>query len=120
MYIRIMSNSDSNSESDFEESDGSDDSDDLSICKELEDLERQLQNTHLALHNSIETLENINMLFTSGKNINVICGGKKCDFDEVLEKLHAAAMETISASQGLKSGEFGEALLKEIDECKFC
>lgn len=111
----------STSESDFEESDGSDDgSDDLSICKELEELERQLHGTHLALHSSIETLQGIHMLVINGKNINVVSGGQKCDFDEVLEKLHAVAMETISASQGRESGKFGEALLKTIDECEFC
>ena len=115
MYNRIMSSG----ESDFEES-GSDEGDDLSICKELEDLERQLHGTHLALHNSIETLQGIHALVIAGKNINVVCGAEKCDFDEVLEKLHAVAMETISASQGLKSGEFAEALLKAIDECEFC
>jgi len=99
------------------------DDDDLSICKELEELERQLHETHFALHSSIKTLENINGLVVYGKNINVICGGSggdKCDFDEVLEKLHAAAMEEIEASKGAEDGGFSARLIKAIDDCEFC
>lgn len=107
--------------SDFDDTASDSDSDsDLSICKELEELERQLHNTHLALHSSIETLENIHALVVSGKNINVRCGDTRCDFDEVLEKLHATAMEEIEASKGAECGEFGAKLLKAIDECEFC
>jgi len=102
------------------------DDDDLSICKELEELERQLHETHFALHSSIKTLENINGLVVSGKNINVVggssssSGGDKCDFDEVLEKLHAAAMEEIEASKGAEDGGFSARLIKAIDDCEFC
>jgi hypothetical protein len=98
---------------------------DLSICKELEDLEKQLLNTHLTLHTSIETLENIHALVVSGKNINILCGGDsssayKCDFDEVLEKLHTTAMAEIEASKGAECGEFSTKLLKVIEESEFC
>lgn len=93
---------------------------DLSICKELEELERQLHSTHLVLHNSIEILQNIQTLVISGKNINVICGEEKYDFNEVLEKIHAAAMEEIEASKGAECGGFSARLLKAIDECEFC
>jgi hypothetical protein len=114
----------SGDQNDFDESDGSNSNDDdLSICKELEELERQLHETHIALHTSIETLENIHSLVVSGKNINVICGssgGEKCDFDEVLEKLHAAAMAEIDASKGAEDGGFSDRLLKALDECEFC
>lgn len=99
------------------------DDDDLSICKELEELERQLHETHFALHSSIETLENIHRLVISSKNINVICGSsgeEKCDFDEVLEKLHAAAMEEIETSKGAEDGGFSARLLKALDDCEFC
>jgi hypothetical protein len=101
------------------------DDDDLSICKELEELERQLHETHLTLHNSIKTLEGIHGLVVSGKNINVVCGSsgggtEKCDFDEVLEKLHAAAMEEIEASKGHECGGFSARLLKALDDCEFC
>lgn len=96
------------------------DDDDLSICKELEELERQLHETHLTLHNSIKTLEGIHELVVSGKNINVVSGGDKCDFDEVLEKLHAVAMEEIEASKGADDGGFSARLLKAIDDCEFC
>lgn len=107
--------------SDFDEEEFDSDSD-LSICKELEDLEKQLLNTHLTLHTSIETLENIHTLVVSGKNINILCGGSidKCDFDEVLEKLHAAAMEEIKASKGAECGGFSAKLLKVIEESEFC
>jgi hypothetical protein len=110
--------------SDFD-SDLSDSDSDLSICKELEELEKQLHSTHFALHTSIETLENIHTLVVSGKNINVLCSGDgssayKCDFDEILEKLHAASIAEIEVSKGVEDGGFSAKLLKVIDECEFC
>jgi hypothetical protein len=108
--------------SDFDDSSASESDSDLSICKELEELEKQLHSAHFALHTSIETLENIHTLVVSGKNINVLCCGRgdKCDFDEVLEKLHAVAMAEIEASKGAEYGGFSAKLLKAIDECEFC
>jgi hypothetical protein len=111
--------------SDFDDSSASESDSDLSICKELEELEKQLLNTHLTLHTSIETLENIHALVVSGKNINILCGGDssstyKCDFDEVLEKLHATTMAEIEASKGVECGGFSAKLFKVIEESEFC
>lgn len=103
-----------------ETEDSCSDNDCSSICDELEQLEKQLHNTHIILDNTIKTLENIHSLVISGKNINVMYGDKKYEFDEVLEKLHVAALEAISTSDGVSTGGFSEALLKTIDECKFC
>jgi len=121
-YKRLLiqnSNMDNISENSMSEECTSDE-DYASIFDELEQLEKQLHNTHITLHDSIKTLENIHRLIESGKNINVISGDKKCDFDEILEKLHATAMEKINTSKGRLDGEFGKELLKVIDECEFC
>lgn len=105
---------------DTETEDSGSDNDCSSICDELEQLEKQLHNAHITLHDSIKTLENIHSLVTSNKNINVLCGGEQCDFDTILEKLHAATLERISSSTGRSHGGFSEALLKAIDDCEFC
>lgn len=96
------------------------DEDLLSICNELEQLEKQLHSTHISLHNSINTLENIHNLVISSKNINVIHEGEKCNFNNILEKLHCLSLEKIKSSNATSNGEFSEALLKVIDEYEFC
>jgi chorismate synthase len=94
--------------------------------KKINEIFLTMDENYLKMYENIEKGNVAKIPDFSGKNINVVggssssSGGDKCDFDEVLEKLHAAAMEEIEASKGAEDGSFSARLLKAIDDCEFC
>lgn len=93
--------------------------DNISICDEIGQLIERCEELQDRIHNSFETLNNINELILnrqSYQNIMVSYNNHVVDFEEVLKEIHSKAIENIKE---LNSTSFGELILKELDNMVF-
>ncbi len=86
------------------------------VCDEIEQLIERCEELHEHIHNSFETLQNIETLVKNHTNILVKYNDSVIDFDEILEKAHLEALENIK-EKGINT--FGDKLLNTIDLCVF-
>ncbi len=89
---------------------------DISVCDEIEQLIERCEELHEHIHNSFETLQNINTLVKNSTNIMVKYNDSIMDFDEILEKAHLHALDNIKEKN---INNFGDKLLSMIDMCVF-
>jgi hypothetical protein len=89
---------------------------DLSICREIDELITRFEDFHTHIHNSFETLQNIQSLVANNNNINIRYNNKTCDFDAFLEEFHSIALNNIKEN---KPSNFGESLIKLLEEATF-
>ena len=84
---------------------------DISVCEEIGQLIERCEDLNNHIHNSFETLQNINSLIKTNTNITVTYNNLTCDFDEIIETFHNNALNNIK-----ENGEnsFSYILLKEI------
>ncbi len=87
-----------------------------SVCDEIGQLIERCEELHEHIHNSFETLQNIETLVKNHTNILVKYNNSIMDFDDVLEKAHLEALEEIK-EKGINT--FGDKLLNTIDLCVF-
>jgi methyl-accepting chemotaxis protein len=92
---------------------------DSSVCDEIGQLLERCEELHEHIHNSFETLQNINTLVKNSTNIMVKYNDSIMDFDEVLEQVHKKVLGDIK-EKGVNT--FGERLVSTIDICfgDFC
>jgi hypothetical protein len=83
-----------------------------SISNELDTLLERCEQLHKHIHNSTETLHAIHRLVDAGGNIKIVIDSVIRDFNEVLEELHAAALERVKAGE---QSNFGSALLAVLE-----
>lgn len=86
------------------------------VCDEIGQLIERCEELHEHIHNSFETLQNIETLVKNHRNILVKYNDSVIDFDDVLEKAHLEALENIK-EKGINI--FGENLLNKIESCVF-
>jgi hypothetical protein len=67
----------------------------FSVFSEINELVEKCHTLHSHIHNSGETLQNIQSLVLKSKNITISYDDVITDFDEVLEELHEDAMRKI-------------------------
>lgn len=89
---------------------------DMSVCEEIGQLIENCQQLHDHIHNSFETLKNIHSLVENHQNIKVTHNEWTGDFEELLETYHEEALKNIKEN---KPSEFGQMLIKMIDETIF-
>jgi len=89
---------------------------DISVCEEIGHLIERCQELQEHVHNSYEALQNIHSLVANQNNINVTHNEWTGDFEELLEVFHKEALTNISEG---RSADFGEKLLKMLDEAYF-
>lgn len=89
---------------------------DISVCQEIGQLIENCEGLHQYIHNSFETLNNINSLVENHNNITVTYNEWTGDFDELLELFHEEALTNIKNG---KSSDFGQELLKMLDDTTF-
>jgi hypothetical protein len=87
-----------------------------SVCDEIGQLIERCEELHEHIHNSFETLQNIETLVKNHTNILVKYNDSIVDFDEVLEQVHKEALGDIK-EKGVNT--FGGKLLLAIDMCSF-
>ena len=86
------------------------------VCDEIGHLIERCEELHEHIHNSFETLQNINTLVKNHTNILVKYNDSVIDLDEVLDKIHLEALESIK-DKGINN--FGEKLLDILDRINF-
>ena len=89
---------------------------DISVCEEIGQLINQCHQLHEHIHNSSITLENIKYLVENNNNIQVTYNGLECDFDEVIEVVHASSLKNIEENG---TSNFSEKLLEALDSIVF-
>lgn len=89
---------------------------DNSVCEEIGQLIERCEELQEQIASSYETLQNIHSLVANQNNINVTHNEWTGDFEELLEVFHKEALTNISEG---RSGDFGEKLLKMLDEAYF-
>jgi hypothetical protein len=87
---------------------------DNSVCEEIGQLIERCEELQEHIASSYETLQNIHSLVQN--NINVTHNEWTGDFEELLEVFHKEALTNISEG---RSADFGEKLLKMLDEAYF-
>lgn len=88
----------------------------LSICQEIDELIDNCNQLHERIYDSFETLHSIKELIDNNTNIIVVSNDRICDFDEILEELHATALESIDSCG---KNTFGQSLLNFLETAKF-
>ena len=82
-----------------------------SLCDELQHLVAHCEALHLHHHTALETLERIQQLLDREEGITVHYQCEDRDFGEVLETLHAGALENIRAG---RPPRFGVVLVEAL------
>lgn len=89
---------------------------DISVCQEIGQLIESCEGLHEYIKNSYETLKNICSLVENHNNITVTYNEWTGDFNELLELFHEEALTNIKNG---KSSDFGQELLKMLDDTTF-
>lgn len=76
-----------------------------SLCDELQHLVAHCEALHLHHHTALETLERIRQLLDREEGITVHYQCEDRDFGEILEGLHAGALENIRAGRPPRFGD---------------
>ncbi len=76
-----------------------------SLCDELQELIVHCEALHLHHHTALETLERIQQLLDREEGITVHYQCEDRDFGEILEGLHAGALENIRAGRPPRFGD---------------
>ena len=86
------------------------------VCDEIGQLIERCEELHEHIHNSFETLQNIETLVKNHTNILVSYGDWTGDLDELLERTHLEALKEIK-EKGVNN--FGEKLLDILDKIEY-
>jgi hypothetical protein len=87
-----------------------------SVSDEIGQLIERCEELHEHIHNSFETLQNIETLVKNHANILVSYGDWTGDLDELLERTHLEALKEIK-EKGVNN--FGEKLLDILDKIEY-
>lgn len=87
-----------------------------SALEELEQLTAYCQQLHSAHHEALQTLESLHRLADQGDGIRVHYQCEDRDFGEVLEELHASALEDVQKGGSVR---FGAILLEALSFTTF-
>lgn len=90
--------------------------DDISVCDEIGQLIERCEDLQEQIHNSFETLQNIQSLVASHNNISVTYNEWTGDFEELLDVFHDEALKNINEG---RPSDFGIKLLKMLEGVHF-
>ena len=89
---------------------------DISVCEEISQLIDQCHLLHEHIYNADITLENIKSLVKNNNNIQVTYNALVCDFDNILESIHASSLKNIQ-EKGVNN--FSEKLIEALNNMTF-
>lgn len=87
-----------------------------SVLEELEQLTAHCHQLHATHHEALQTLESLHRLVDQGDAIRVHYQCEDRDFGEVLEELHAGALEDVQKGGPVR---FGAVLLEALSFMTF-
>jgi hypothetical protein len=88
----------------------------ISVCEEIGQLIQKCDELNTHIHNSYETLKNIQSLVENQNNIKVTYNEWSGNFKELLELFHEEALTNIKND---KPSDFGQELIKMLDNTIF-